>query len=89
MSPESPRFSINLIGRAARQFERLAARAEERNLRGLLAALFRQIVQTLETRPREWGDPYCNYRGLSATGYGVTLHSGRLRIAYAVHTRNR
>jgi hypothetical protein len=42
-------------------------------------------MQNLETCPREWGDPYHNYRELQAVGYGKTIPSAELRIEYAVH----
>jgi hypothetical protein len=47
--------------------------------------VIRKIKENLESRPREWGDPYTNYRGLKAVGYGRTILPARLRIEYTVH----
>ena|SRR6266540_4243043 len=85
MNPASPRFTVGLVGKAVEQFEQLTARAEQRDLRELLSAVFRHVIQTLETSPREWGDPFRNYHGLNATGYQRAILPARLWIEYAVH----
>src|SRR5262249_9185604 len=81
-------FTVGLVGKAVDQFEQLTTRAEQLGLGELLATVYAQIIQTLETRPREWGDPYTNYRGLNATGYGATLLPAGIRVEYAVHNTN-
>ncbi len=85
MTQAPDRFRVELIGQASSHLERLTARAEQLDLRGLLIEVLREMMENLETRPREWGDPYINYRNLNAVGYGCTLNTARLRIAYAVH----
>ncbi|MBP3957757.1 hypothetical protein J8F10_21100 [Gemmata sp. G18] len=85
MSPESPRFSVGLVGKAVEQLEQLTARAEQLDLRALLAAVYWQIIQSLETRPREWGDPFHNYRALDATSYSRAILPAGISVEYAVH----
>jgi hypothetical protein len=85
MTPDSPRFTVGLVGTAVEQFERLTTRAERLDLRGLLADVYRNIIQALETRPRDWGDPFLNYRGLNATGYQRGIFPAGLWLEYAVH----
>jgi hypothetical protein len=85
MNSGQPHFSVGLVGEAVGQFEQLVARAEALGLGALLAAVYAQIIETLETRPREWGDPYKNYRALNATGYGATPLPAGIRAEYAVH----
>jgi hypothetical protein len=90
MNPPSPRFTVGLVGKAVEQFERLAARAEQLALRDLLASVYRQIIEELETRPREWGDPFHNYRGLNATAYQrAILPAGLCRIRRSQHRSSR
>jgi hypothetical protein len=43
------------------------------------------MMENLETQPKEWGDPYINYRGLNAIAYGKTILPAQLRIEYTVH----
>ena len=45
----------------------------------------RQITSNLETRPREWGDPYTNFRNLNAVGFGRTILPSKIRVQYVVH----
>ena len=85
MTPESPRFAVALVGRVSNDLERLATWAERHDLRMLLTESLRQIIENLETQPREWGDPYFNFRALDAVAYGKTIAYADLRIVYAVH----
>ena len=85
MTPDPNRFTVELAGLAHSDLERLAVWAERRALRPLLAEVFRLLVENLETQPRDWGDPYHNYRDLNAVGYGKTITPGGLRVEYAVH----
>jgi hypothetical protein len=85
VTPQSPRFTVTLAGRVERDLERLAIWAERHDLRTLLAETLRSIIENLETQPREWGDPYFNYRALNAVAYGKTIAFADLRVVYAVH----
>ena len=85
MRTGSPQFTVGVIGKAVEQFEQLTARAESLELQELLRAVVRLIVETLRTRPREWGDPVRNYRGLNATGYKQAILPAGLWVEYAVH----
>lgn len=85
MTPGAPRFTVRGVGQFPPQLEQLITLAEERGLRPLLADILRQIVENLQTRPREWGDPYRNYRGMHAVGYGRSILPAAIRIEYAVH----
>ena len=85
MNPEPPRFTVGLVGKAVEQFEQLTARAEQLGLGPLLAAVYQHVIATLETRPRDWGDPYHNYPVLNATGYAVAILAAGLWVEYAVH----
>jgi hypothetical protein len=85
MNPGSPRFTVGLVGKAVEHLEQLTVQAERLNLQELLSAVFRHVIETLETRPREWGDPFHDYPGLNATGYKRAILPARLWIEYAVH----
>ncbi len=85
MTPGAPMFTVRGVGRFPGQLERLIALAEDRGLRSLLLDILREITESLQTRPREWGDPYTNYRGLHAVGYGRSILPAGLRVQYAVH----
>lgn len=85
MTPQPGRFRVELAGQARAHLERLTASAEQRGLRPLLLEVLRQVIENLEARPREWGDPYIYYRALNAVGYGRTILPARLRVGYAVH----
>jgi hypothetical protein len=85
MNPGSPRFTVGLVGKAVEHLEHLTIQAELLDLRELLTAVYGHIIETLETRPREWSDPFHNYRGLNATGYQRAILPARLWIEYAVH----
>lgn len=85
MNPGGPRFTISGVGRFPAQLNRLLATAEQRGLRTLLIEVLREVFENLETRPRDWGDPYKNYRGLKAVGYGRTLFPTWIHVEYAVH----
>lgn len=85
MNPTPPRFTVQTVGRFPAQLDRLIETARQRGLRTLLAEALREIVEHLQTRPREWGDPYTNYRGLNAVGYEQTILPAGLRVKYAVH----
>ena len=85
MNPESPRFTVGLVGKAIPDLEQLTARAEALDLRELLATVFRHIIETLEAHPREWGDPIHDYHGLNATGYKHAILPAGLWVEYAVH----
>ncbi len=89
MNPAPPFFSVSLVGKAIEHVELLTERAEQRGLEDLLAATYGQIVHTLETWPREWGDPSHNYRGLNATD--IDAPCSRLASASCTQftTRNR
>lgn len=89
MTPEGPRFKVQGIGRFPQQFDRLILSAEQRNLRSLLMEALRTILEHLETQPREWGDPYTNFRAMHAVAYGRTVVSAGLRIEYTVHESER
>ncbi len=85
MNPGPARFAVGLVGKGHAHLEQLTARAELLDLRELLATVYRQIIETLQTRPREWGDPAHNYRGLDATGYQRAILPAGLWVEYAVH----
>lgn len=85
MNPTPPRFTVSVVGEAVGQFERLAERAEQLDLREALVIAYRFITNTLKTRPREWGDPIHNYHGLNATGYKQAILSVGSWVEYAVH----
>ena len=85
MIPDGPRFSLQGVGRFPVHLDGLVARAEQRGLRSLLIEVLRQVSDNLERNPREWGDPYMNYRGLKAVGYGKLILPARIRVEYAVH----
>lgn len=85
MNPAPPFFSVSLVGKANEHLERLTERAEQLGLEELLAATYGQIIQTLETWPREWGDPSHNYRGLNATAYQRAIAPAGICVVYAVH----
>jgi hypothetical protein len=85
VSPDAPRFTVEGAGRFPTQLDRLIVIAQQRGLRTLLIEVLRQTLENLETRPRDWGDPYINYRGLNAVGYGRTILPAQLRVEYAVH----
>ena len=59
--------------------------AKQRNLQPLLLEVVRQMMQNLETSPREWGDPYRNFRALQTVRYGKTIMAAGLRITHVVH----
>jgi hypothetical protein len=61
VSPDTPRFTVQGVGRFPAQLDRLIGMAEQRDLRTLLIEVLRQIAEHLETHPRDWGDPYINY----------------------------
>jgi hypothetical protein len=63
----------------------MATWAERHGLRPLFIEVLQQIMENLETQPRDWGDPYLNYRELQAVGYGKTIVSAGLRVEYAIH----
>ena len=75
MTPSPEQFTVHL--------------AVQRKLQPLLLEVVRQMIVNLETTPREWGDPYINYRALKAVGYGKTIAAAGLRIGYAVHDTER
>lgn len=79
---------MGFVGPAHEHFAQLTGRAKQLGLQGLLAAVFRRIIDTLETDPREGGDPDTDYRGLDATGYHMVLLPAGLWIEYAVHNAN-
>jgi len=85
MTPDPSRFRIELAGQAHAHINRLVTRAEQRGLRPLLLEVLRHLMENLETRPRDWGDPYINYHTLNAVGYGRTIVRAGLRVGYAVH----
>lgn len=85
MNPGSPRFTVALVGKAVAHLEQLTERAERLGLQELLAVVYRHVIDTLETRPREWGDPDRDYHGLDATGYHKALLPAGLWVEYAVH----
>jgi hypothetical protein len=80
MSASSEKIVVRLGGKAATHSQRLKGIAQERKLEPLLQEVFVQMMANLETRPREWGDPYRNYRSLNAVGYGKTILEAGLRI---------
>ena len=85
MNPNPPPFTVRAIGQFPAQLDRLILLAQQRGLRPLLISALRQIRENLEFRPRDWGDPYVNYRGLDAVGYGRTIIPAGLRLEYVVH----
>ena len=85
MTPAPERFTVQLAGMAGSNLQRLTAIAEQRNLQPLLVEVLRQVLEHLETNPREWGDPFVNYRAYHAVAYGKTIAAAGLRIAYAIH----
>ena len=85
MSTDPTRFRVELAGLASRHLERLATRASERGLRPLLREVVHQMIERLETEPRDWCDPYNNYHSLNAVGYGRTIVEAGIRVGYAVH----
>ncbi len=89
MIPETPRYIVQGAGQFHVQFDRLIHLAEQRNLRPVLIDGLRHILENLETRPQEWGDPYSNYRGLHAVAYGRTVVTAGLRVEYTVHESKR
>jgi hypothetical protein len=89
MTPHPGRFTVELIGKARTDFDGLAALADRFGLRRILSQVVRELLENLETQPREWGDPYSNFPALSAVGYGKTMTPTRLRITYSVHNTER
>jgi hypothetical protein len=85
MSSAQPRFAVHGVGRFSEQFDGLVKIAEDRGLRRLLAEVLQDILENLETQPRDWGDPYVNYRALNAVGYGRSIQSPGIRVEYTVH----
>ena len=85
MNPHAPRFTVGGVGFFPAHFKRMIATAEDRGIRTLLVEVLRELMENLETRPRDWGDPYTNYRGLNAVGYGRTILSAQIRAEYLVH----
>lgn len=85
MNPSPQRFKVEMLGQAGPDMARLAGRAEEVGLRELYLDVLRLILECLETQPREWGDPYENYRGLNAVRYGRTVLPANIRVKYTVH----
>ena len=78
-------FTVRFAGFALSQLQRLRTIAKQRNLQPLLLEVVRQMMQNLETSPREWGDPYRNFRALQTVRYGKTIMAAGLRITYVVH----
>ena len=89
MSDSLPPYQLHAVGRFPEQLDRLRATAEQRQVRALMIDVGRQMLDQLRTRPREWGDPYSNYRGLNAVGYGRTTIEAGIRVEYAVHDAER
>jgi hypothetical protein len=89
MNPDPPPFTVSLVGKAVEQFRQVAARARRLDLTGALAIVYRHIFEALETRPREWGDPFYNYRGLDATSYRRAILPAGLVVEYAAHNTDR
>jgi len=85
VTPEVPTFRVEAVGRFPLQLDGLIVIAEQRGLRSLLIEVLRQISDNLQSKPREWGDPYKNYRGLNAVGFGKAILPSRIRVEYAVH----
>lgn len=85
MNENSKQYRVELAGQGDSHLRRLVVIAEQRNLEPVLFEVMSQVIENLESNPREWGDPYNNYRALCAVGYGKTISSAGLRIGYAVH----
>ncbi len=85
MNPAPSQFRVDFIGEAVGQLDDLTARAEQLGLRDALALAYRLIIGTLKTRPREWGDPFRNYRGLNTTAYQHAVTPAGICVVYAVH----
>ena len=85
MNPDSPNYRLGAIGQFKGQLDGLLELAESRDLQSLLLEVIREMSDRLRRDPREWGDPYRNYRGLHAVGYGRTIQEAGIRIEYAVH----
>jgi hypothetical protein len=85
MNPDGSRFKVEGAGQFPLQLEQLITIAEQRGLQSLLTDLLRQVSDNLQSQPRDWGDPYTNYRVLKAVGYGKTILPVRLRVEYVVH----
>jgi hypothetical protein len=85
VSRDDSGFTVEGIGKFAGHLDRLILLAESRGLRTLLVEVLRQMSENLKHHPREWGDPYRNYRGLDAVAYEKTILPARIRVKYAVH----
>ena len=85
--PES--FTVNGVGLFPQQLERLLRIADHRGLRSVLLGALRELRQELQLHPREWGDPYQNYRSLNVVGYERAILPVKLRVSYSVHETER
>jgi hypothetical protein len=84
-TPTVPPFRVTLAGTCAARLQVLAGEAKRLGLAPRFAQFLRHMMESLEQRPREWGDPLSGKYWMQSVVYRRYVLSEQFRVDYAVH----